>query len=481
MADSNHAAPIHNAPPERGVFSNRTLNLRSVETVGYDMDYTLIHYHVSEWERAAFQHARQNLVDQGWPVANVSFDPDAFTLGLVFDTELGNLVKATRFGYVIRAVHGGAELPFRDMKANYSDVVVDLSDERFQFMNTLFDLSHASLWCQLVDLFDAGRLPAVRTYRELNTAIGDALSEIHIAGALKAEIVADPERFVDFEPLVVQTLMDQRAAGKKLALITNSEWSYTRQMMTYAFDRFCPEGTTWRDLFDLVIVSAAKPRFFSEESPVFRVEDEERSLLCAHSGRLETGSVYVGGNAKLVEESLGQTRSEILYVGDHLFGDVHVTKNTLRWRTALVARRLEPEIRAALDSLDEQDELTALMKRKVLIDRKQAHLRMAILSDDSDETAAELKAVTTEAVALDREISVLAVASGNLGNSKWGPLMRAGSDKSLYARQVEKYADVYTSRVSNFMYETPFAYLRAARLTLPHDLASAGVDPQIAD
>jgi 5'-nucleotidase len=463
------------------VFSNRTLNLRSVQTVGYDMDYTLIHYHVSEWERAAFQHARQYLVDQGWPVADVFFDPDAFTLGLVFDTELGNLVKATRFGYVIRAVHGSQVLPFRDLKANYSDVVVELSDERFQFMNTLFDLSHASLWCQLVDLFDAGQLPAVRTYRELNAAISDALSEIHIAGALKAEIVADPERFVDLEPEVVHTLSDQRAAGKKLVLITNSEWSYTRQMMAYAFDRFCADGTTWRDLFDLVIVSAAKPRFFSEESAVFRVQDEENSLFCTHSGRLEPGPVYVGGNAKLVEESLGQTRSEILYVGDHLFGDVHVTKNNLRWRTALVTRRLEPEIRAALDSLDEQEELTALMKRKVLIDRKQARLRMAILSDGSDGTAAELKAVTTEAVKLDREISVLAVASSSLGNSKWGPLMRAGSDKSLYARQVEKYADVYTSRVSNFTYETPFAYLRAARLTLPHDLASAGVDPQIAD
>ena len=47
--------------------------------------------------------------------------------------------------------------------------------------------------------------------------------------------------------------------------------------------------------------------------------------------------------------------------------------------------------------------------------------------------------------------------------------MRAGNDKSLFARQVEKYADVYTSRVSNLRFETPFAYLRAARGSLPHD------------
>lgn len=458
------------APPERQIFSNRTLNLRTVQTVGYDMDYTLIHYHVSEWEKAAFLHALENLIAQGWPVEGLTFDPNAFTLGLVFDTELGNLVKATRFGYVIRAVHGSKELPFGDLKSNYADVVVDLADDRFEFMNTLFDLSHASLWCQLVDLFDTGELTEVRTYRELNSAIRDALSEIHIAGALKAEIVADPERFVELDPAVVQTLVDQRAAGKKLALITNSEWAYTRHMMSYAFDRFCTEGT-WRDLFDLVIVSAAKPRFFSDESPAYRIADEDHSLFSAYSGRLEPGSVYVGGNARLVEESLGQTRSEILYVGDHLFGDVHVTKNTLRWRTALVTRRIESEIRAVLESREEQEELTELTKTKVILDRRQARLRMARLSDDSEELAGELKSVTKNAVALDREIAILAQASSNMGNSNWGQLMRAGSDKSLYARQVEKYADVYTSRVSNFIWETPFAYLRAARLTLPHDLA----------
>jgi hypothetical protein len=37
------------------------------------------------------------------------------------------------------------------------------------------------------------------------------------------------------------------------------------------------------------------------------------------------------------------------------------------------------------------------------------------------------------------------------------------------ARQVERYADIYTSRVSNFLYHTPFLYLRAPRGSLPHD------------
>jgi hypothetical protein len=70
---------------------------------------------------------------------------------------------------------------------------------------------------------------------------------------------------------------------------------------------------------------------------------------------------------------------------------------------------------------------------------------------------------------LDEQIAPLAMAAGELVNRRWGPLMRVGNDKSHLARQVERYADVYTSRVSNFLYETPFVFLRSPRGSLPHD------------
>jgi hypothetical protein len=72
-------------------------------------------------------------------------------------------------------------------------------------------------------------------------------------------------------------------------------------------------------------------------------------------------------------------------------------------------------------------------------------------------------------VALDERIGPLAKRSGELLNQRWGLLLRAGNDKSHLARQVERYADIYTSRVSNFLFETPFVYLRAPRGSLPHD------------
>src|ERR1700757_2020821 len=91
---------------ERQVFCNRTLNLRSVRAIGYDMDYTLIHYHVEQWERRAYDYLKEHFLSQGWPVKNLQFQPDQVCRGLVIDTLNGNLVKANRFGFIKRAVHG---------------------------------------------------------------------------------------------------------------------------------------------------------------------------------------------------------------------------------------------------------------------------------------------------------------------------------------------------------------------------------------
>ena len=464
---------------ERRVWCNRTLNLRAIRAVGYDMDYTLVHYRTEEWERAAFERALGPLERRGWPVKGLTFDPAGVIQGLVFDLELGNLVKATRFGYVIRAHHGTRPLPFDDQRGAYSSTFVDLSDPRWQFMNTLFSLSEASLFAQLVDLLDAGKLGQTLGYRDLYRILRDALDEAHNLSELKTQIMADPDRFVDLDPEAPLTLLDQKMSGKRLLLITNSDWTYTRSMMSYAFDRYLPRRMTWRELFDLVIVEARKPGFFSGRQASYRVTDEEQGLLRPHRGPLEPGGAWVGGDAQLVESSLDLSGAQILYLGDHLFGDVHVSKEMLRWRTGLILRELESEVQAADQVREAEARLGRLMERKADLDTRQARLRLErqrahrkygpAPTRRPEELEAELKAVNDEEEALDREIAPLAKASGEIGNPTWGPLMRAGNDKSLFARQVERYADVYTSRVSNFLAETPFAYLRAARGSLPHD------------
>ena len=48
-------------PRGRGIFCNRTLNLRTIRAIGYDMDYTLVHYVTEAWERRAYEHLSARL------------------------------------------------------------------------------------------------------------------------------------------------------------------------------------------------------------------------------------------------------------------------------------------------------------------------------------------------------------------------------------------------------------------------------------
>lgn len=57
------------------------------------------------------------------------------------------------------------------------------------------------------------------------------------------------------------------------------------------------------------------------------------------------GGLYSGGSAQMVENSLNIHGDEILYVGDHIYTDVSQSKVHLRWRTALICRELEEEVR----------------------------------------------------------------------------------------------------------------------------------------
>ncbi len=470
------------APPAaRQIYCNRTLNLRSIRAIGFDMDYTLVHYNAEAWERRAYEHVQRRLIERGWPVADLQFDPRLVSLGLIVDKEKGNIVKANRFGYVKRASHGTRMLDYDEQRREYSRVVIDLHESRWEFLNTLFGLSEACIFSQLVDLLDAKKLDGVLGYPELYKIVRASIDETHMEGALKAEIIAEPDRYVMLDEELPLALFDLAAAGKKLLLITNSEWQYTSAMMAYAFDRFMPKGTTWRSLFELVIVAARKPNFFTHKGPIFEVVDEE-GLLRPVVGALKPNGIYLGGHARAVEQHLQLPGEEILYVGDHIFADVNVTKNLLRWRTALVLRELEEELVAVEEFREAQERLSQMMELKMRMEYQYSQLRLHVQraehkygpasTESEQELRGRMRKLRNRMVALDEQIAPLAKASSELLNPRWGLLMRAGNDKSHLARQIERYADIYTSRVANLLLRTPFEYLRSPRGSLPHDPTS---------
>ncbi|CAM6113263.1 unnamed protein product [Calypogeia fissa] len=93
---------------------------------------------------------------------------------------------------------------------------------------------------QMVEKLDEGVVPIELGPLDYESLHGD-------------EIMAKPEFFVEPDPELPLALLDQREAGKRLLLITNSDYHYTNNMMQYAFNKYLPKGMYWRDLFDMVL------------------------------------------------------------------------------------------------------------------------------------------------------------------------------------------------------------------------------------
>ncbi|CAL9768579.1 unnamed protein product [Musa acuminata subsp. burmannicoides] len=503
-----------------GIFCSRTLNLRSISAIGYDMDYTLIHYNVMAWEGRAYDYGMANLRSMGFPVDGLEFDPNMVIRGLVMDKERGNLVKADRFGYVKRAMHGTKMLSTRAISEIYGRELVDLRKEsRWEFLNTFFSVSEAVMFMQMVDRLDQGAMPAelgpldykgiqkarscgLSNYHGIQyynsnisfgfQAVAKALFRAHVEGQLKSEIMAEPERFVEPDPELPLALLDQKEAGKKLLLITNSDYHYTNKMMQHAFNRFLPNDMGWRDLFEMVLVSARKPEFFQMSQPLYEVVTSDG--LMRPCFKAKSGGLYSGGSAQMVEKSLDVHGDEILYVGDHIYTDVSQSKVHLRWRTALICRELEDEYNALIHSRSHKEELIELIEQKETVGDLFNQLRLALQrrtkgrpaqtraanNMDDQELTESMQKLLILMKRLDQKIAPMLEADGELFNKRWGYLSRAGLwDKSHLTRQIEKYADIYTSRVSNFLHYTPFMYFRSQEQTLAHDsltFSSTGIN-----
>ncbi|KAL4547860.1 hypothetical protein Ndes2526B_g07081 [Nannochloris sp. 'desiccata'] len=360
-------SPYPKAEPQRAVYCSRTLNMRAIQAIGYDMDYTLVHYDVDAWEGRAYSYGMQSLNEMGVPVEGLQFDSSLIIRGLILDCELGNIVKADRFGIVKRAMHGTRMLSPAEVRNSYGRETVSLRNEsRWVFLNTLFSVSEAVMFTQLVERLDAGIIPhqvCAPSYSALYKLVSKALFLAHVEGKLKAEIVQDPAKFIEKDPDLAQTLLDQRAAGKSLLLITNSDLEYTEAVMSYAHEPYLPKGMKWRDMFDYIIINARKPDFFKGTGALYEVVTPDGLMRPAHS--LRRGGIYCGGSAKMVEQALELSGENFLYVGDHIYSDAARRFLNLSWRTCLVIRELEEEIEAFASGREHRAALTEALNKKI--------------------------------------------------------------------------------------------------------------------
>jgi 5'-nucleotidase len=476
-------------PPQSRIYVNRNLRLDKIEMVGFDMDYTLALYNQARIEELSMRATLDKLVTtKGYPEAirALAYDPMLAVRGLVVDHENGNIFKPDRYGFPGRARHGLKNIDRALCAELYQRERTRLSSQRYAWIDSLFALPEAVLYAVLVDYFDKHNPPGKPDYTALWQHIRECIDLAHRDGSIKTIVSADFPSYVERDEALAETLHKFRSSGKRLFLLTNSAWDYTSAMMSYLLDG---EHSTdqsypsWRHYFDVIVVDAGKPGFFTEERPFTELDAQGNPLLKSPGGPFQRGRFYSGGNIKEFQERARASGDRVLFVGDHIYGDMLRSRKSSNWRTAMILQELEHEVtthdrlRPEVGRLDRLDgDLNHLDSE---LNERQAALRALQKNggEAPDPAAAAGRRVIKEAIErLRRELRATAAQHRVLEdtiddgfNPYWGPMFREGYEVSKFGEQVEAYACVYTSRVSNFRFYSPMQYFRGPRDRMPHE------------
>ncbi len=476
----------------RQVYANRDVSLSEIDAVGFDMDYTLALYNQAELDALSVAKTLERLVsERGYPehILDIEPDPDFAIRGLVIDKEHGNILKVDAGRRVTKAYHGLRAVDQLD-RYEYGREAIRQNGGRYHLIDTLFALPEAFLYAALIHKFEArdGGVPV--SYYQLFEDIRYCIDLAHRDRSLKDAIMADVARYIGRDDRMASALHKFRSTGKKLFLMTNSGHEYTHAVMSYLLDGRLREYPSWRNYFDIVVTAATKPIFFTGRRPFLELDDHGK-ITGQADGSLDRGTVYQGGNLTDFEAWTGWASNRIAYIGDHIYGDILKSKKISAWKTVMIIQEMTDELRDP-DKYREQilkvralEEELHRTTQELVYESHMGHRVQGVLTSDDAELDAgsleelkraalelrksterlkrERRGIIADLMELDREIEA------NF-NPYWGLIFKAGNEHSVFASQVELYADLYTSAVSNFLNYSPNQYFRAPRDVMPHEL-----------
>jgi HAD superfamily 5'-nucleotidase-like hydrolase len=452
------------------VFVNRTLNLKRIRYVGLDMDHTLIRYHSEIFESLSYESIKGKLIQKGYPqqIRNFVFDFNGAIRGLAIDRKRGNLLKLNRHSAIRASYHGLDPIEFRQQNKVYQSTYIDLNDANYEAIDTIFSISHAVMLSQIITLKSNHPELKLPDFNTIADDVLNALDEAHRDGSIKNAVKKDLAQFIIKEPSVVEGLEKFKHHGKKIFIVTNSDFHYTKLLLDYAINPFLKDHQSWQDLFEFVITFAQKPRFFYDRLPLLKIDPHTGSMT-NFDEPLKPG-VYQGGCANIITRDLNLQPDEILYIGDHIYGDILRLKKDCSWRTAMVIDELSHEI-----EINKKTRQTTLDIEKMMIEKEPFELELTRLmtlksNQGHFEQEKEIETLQKKISEVDTKIASLIKAQQSAYNPRWGQLMRAGNEESYFAYQVERYACIYMAKLVDLLSLSPRSYFRAHRRALPHEI-----------
>ncbi len=457
--------------PASKVYVNRTLNLKKIKYIGLDMDHTLIRYNTENFERLSHTTIMDKLVSgKGYPeqIKKLQFDFSFALRGLVIDKPKGNLLKLNRYTAIRNCFHGLKPLDFKIRQKTYRSTYIDLSKSDYLSVDTSFSYSLAHAYSQLVDLKDSDPNSKLPDYSQMADDVLDALDQAHRDGSLKNAVRDNLAHYIIKDENVVHALEKYKKHGKKIFILTNSEFHYSKLLLDFAINPFLKEHESWVDLFEFVITFAQKPKFFYDDLKFLKI-DPATGTMTNMDEKLKPG-VYQSGNAKKFTTDLNLEGDDILYIGDHIYGDILRLKKECNWRTAMIAEDLEPEISQNKKAEPIIQEIDSLMKLKEPLEEQLTEIMTLKYEKTGKVDDVQIDKLQKEINDYDAQISNLIKQQQSLYNPNWGQLMRAGNEESYFAYQMERYACVYMTKVEDLFALSPRTYFRAPRRPLSHEV-----------
>jgi 5'-nucleotidase len=474
------------------VWVNRNLKMTSVQWVGFDMDYTLAIYEQAAMDSLQVDLTVERLIRRGYPsyLTNLQYDYRFPIRGLLVDKRYGHILKMNRFKVVRKGWHGMHQIPKETLKELYTQKRIRPQTSRYHWVDTLFTLAEVTAYAAIVEALE--KRGEKVDYGQLFRDVRESIDEAHRDGSVYARVLPELGKFIQRDPYLAEALHKLRSAGKKLFLLTNSPWSYTDPVMRYLLGGALHEYPSWRLYFDVAIVAAGKPSWFKEGRPVRPLMERDGSVLRDVKGPLERGKIYEGGNLREFERLCGIPGSAVLYVGDHIFGDMLRSKKDSTWRTAMVIQELDVEldahergfadIKRQLELSEMRDNLEDELRHYQLRFKELSRAKGAAAANGSpapspDPHAAERLHVKRAIERIRAELRDIQGQTTRLRDlvdkdfhPYWGSLLKQDNELSSFGQQVDTYADVYMRRVSCLRHYSPMQFFRSPHDLMPHEL-----------
>ena len=263
-------------------------------------------------------------------------------------------------------------------------------------------------------------------YYDVSTSIGAAHATFH------SETRSNPSLYLHRDPFMIPWLEKLIEANKKVFLITNSPFETVDAGMAFMV------GKKWREFFDVVIVQAGKPHFFTNNAKPFRELDIERKIFLWDTvTELAKGKIYAGGTIDHFQKLTGWTL---------LHG----------WHTAAVIRELEMEI----NKMNTDEFKWGVNWQQVL---------MALIEDHQGVEGEEAKAVIND---WKEEVLTIQSSLRSMFNPQFGSTFRSHNNPTYFSRKLFRFSDLYTSRVTNLLRYSLKHSFYPRRGALPHEFKS---------